>query len=278
VGGRRALGRDPQPLGRPVQPSAIRGYEEALRLRLLPDLGGAKLSEVRRADVQALVDRLMADGHGASTIRNTLLPLRVIFRRALVRGEVAVNPTIGLELPAVRGRRDRIASPQEAAQLLAALDTHRAFWATAVYAGLRRGELQALVWSDVELDRGVMRVRASWDPVAGSVPPKTKAGTRVVPIASVLDVHLRELTDKTGGVGLVFGRGPDEPFAPVTVNRRAQRAWAAGRTCANRTARVPAHVRVVHDRRGGQCAGAERLHGACQRDDHLRPLRAPDAG
>jgi integrase len=103
--------------GDPYKPSAIRGYEEALRLRLLPDLGGAKLSEIRRADVQALVDRLMAAGHGASTIRNTLLPLRVIFRRALVRGEVAINPTVGLELPAVRGRRDRIASPEEAAQL-----------------------------------------------------------------------------------------------------------------------------------------------------------------
>jgi integrase len=207
------------------KPSAIRGYEEALRLRLLPDLGGAKLSEIRRADVQALVDRLLADGHGASTIRNTLLPLRVIFRRALVRGEVAVNPTTGLELPAVRGQRDRIASPKEAAQLLAALDAHRALWATAVYAGLRRGELQALVWSDVELDGGVIRVRASWDPVAGRVAPKTKAGTRAVPIASVLTLHLRELTEKTGGVGLVFGRGPDEPFAPVTVNRRAQRVW-----------------------------------------------------
>jgi integrase len=207
------------------KPSAIRGYEEALRLRLLPDLGGAKLSEIRRADIQALIDRLMVAGHGASTIRNTLLPLRVIFRRALVRGEVAVNPTTGLELPAVRGRRDRIASPKEAGQLLAALGTERALWATAVYAGLRRGELQALAWSDVERDRGVIHVRASWDQLAGRVGPKTKAGTRVVPIASVLDVHLAELAAATGGVGLVFGRGPDEPFAPVTVNRRAQRAW-----------------------------------------------------
>jgi integrase len=61
--------------------------------------------------------------------------------------------------------------------------------------------------------------------LAGRVAPKTKAGTRVVPIASVLDVHLRELAAVSGGVGLVFGRGPDEPFAPVTVNRRAQRTW-----------------------------------------------------
>jgi len=207
------------------KPSAIRGYEEALRLRLLPDLGGAKLSEIRRADVQALVDRLMADGHGASTIRNTLLPLRVIFRRALVRGEVAVNPTMGLELPAVRGRRDRIASPNEAARLIEVLDRDWALWATAFYGGLRRGELQALDWLDVDLDRGVIRVRASWDPQEGRISPKTEAGTRVVPIASVLDVHLRELAGPAGGVGLVFGRGDGQAFAPVTVNRRAQRAW-----------------------------------------------------
>jgi integrase len=56
-----------------------------------------------------------------STVRNTLMPLRAIFRRALARGEIAVNPTTGLELPAVEGSRDRIASPLEAAALLAAL-------------------------------------------------------------------------------------------------------------------------------------------------------------
>lgn len=188
--------------GDPYKPSAVRGYEEALRLRLLPELGGAKLSEIRRADVQALIDRLMTDGHGASTIRNTLLPLRVIFRHAMVRGEVAVNPTIGLELPAVRGRRDRIASPKEAVQLVAALDHDQVLWATAVYAGLRRGELQALDWSDVKLDDGVLRVRASWDPQAGRISPKIKAGTRVVPVASVLDAHLRELGEESGAAGL----------------------------------------------------------------------------
>jgi integrase len=75
------------------------------------------------------------------------MPLRVIYRRALARGEVAVNPCTGLELPAVRGRRDRIASPAEAAALIEALpESDRALWATALYAGLRRGELLALRW------------------------------------------------------------------------------------------------------------------------------------
>lgn len=48
-------------------------------------------------------------------------PLRAIYRRAVARGEVAINPTTGLEFPAVREKRDRIASPGEAAALIAAL-------------------------------------------------------------------------------------------------------------------------------------------------------------
>jgi integrase len=73
------------------------------------------------------------------------MPLRVIYRRALRAGEVTATPLEYLELPAVRGTRERIAAPQEAAALLAAVpDRDRAIWATALYAGLRLGELKAL--------------------------------------------------------------------------------------------------------------------------------------
>lgn len=87
------------------KPSVIRSYETSLRLRVLPQLGGRKLSEVRRSDLQDFADRLLADGAEPSTIRNSLMPVRAIFRRAVARGEVAVNPTSGLELPAVRAAR-----------------------------------------------------------------------------------------------------------------------------------------------------------------------------
>src|SRR5207302_4129115 len=67
--------------GDAYKPSAIRGYEQALRLRVLPALGALRVNEIRRGEVQALVDRLLVAGHNPSTIRNTLLPLRAIFRR-----------------------------------------------------------------------------------------------------------------------------------------------------------------------------------------------------
>ncbi len=64
--------------------------------RVLPNLGGARLSEILRIDLQDLADQLCADGLDASTVRNTLMPLGAIFRRAVARGDVAVNPTTGL--------------------------------------------------------------------------------------------------------------------------------------------------------------------------------------
>jgi integrase len=137
--------------GDSYKPSALRTYERAMRLRVLEPLGAWR-ADVRRVDLQDFADRLIATGLSPSAIGVTLLPLRAIFGRAVERGELAVSPTDGLRLPSVRGRRERIASPQEAEALIAALpEPDRPLWATAMYAGLRRGELQALRWADVDL-------------------------------------------------------------------------------------------------------------------------------
>jgi hypothetical protein len=69
--------------GDPYKPSAIRSYEAALRQRVLPDLGGLKLSQIDRRDIQAVAERLEVEGLSPSTIRNVLMPLRAIFRRAV---------------------------------------------------------------------------------------------------------------------------------------------------------------------------------------------------
>jgi integrase len=214
--------------GHAYKPSAIRGYETALVSRILPELGCLRLSEIRRVDLQDFADRLCADGLDPSTVRNTLMPLRAIYRRTVARGEVAVNPTSGLELPAMEGVRDRIASPAEAAHLLAALpERDRALWATAMYAGLRRGELLALRWEDVDLAAGVIHVERSWDAKEGAVEPKSRAGRRTVPIPGALREFLVEHKLRSGRhVGLVFGTSYTQPFTPSNVRERANAAWA----------------------------------------------------
>ena len=145
----------------------------------------------------------------------------------LSRGEVSLNPTNGIELPAVRGRRERIATPEQAAALIAAApENDRALWATAFYAGLRRGELMALRWEDVDLEAGLIRVERSWDMRDGLIEPKSRAGRRSVPIATVLREHLAAHALRSGRrTGLVFGRTTEQPFEPTTLTGRAATAW-----------------------------------------------------
>lgn len=208
------------------KPSVIRSYETSMNLRVLPPLGAAKLATVTRLHVQDMADHMLADGLDPSTIRNTLMPLRAVYRRALARGEIAVSPLAALELPAVRGRRERVVSPEEARLLIAgAPDEERVLWATALYAGLRRGELMALRWDDVDLGAGRLSVRASWDIREGRVAPKSRAGIRDVSTPEVLRVHLADHRLRTWAEGLVFGRTPERPFEPVGVAARADEAW-----------------------------------------------------
>jgi hypothetical protein len=107
--------------GKVYKPSTCRSYKTAVRKYLDEDpLARMAVSAVRRSHVQDYVDRLRKRGLSPRTIANKLDPLRVIFRRAMKRDEIAVDPTDGLELPAVRGRRERIADRSEAATLIAA--------------------------------------------------------------------------------------------------------------------------------------------------------------
>jgi integrase len=163
--------------GKPYKPSTARGYEQLLHAYVVPALGGWKLSQVQRRDVQDFVDDLRKQGLSASTIANILDPPRVIFRRAIRRDEISVDPTDNLDLPAIRGRGDRIEPPERAHDYVAALpDSERAFWAVALFCGLRRGELRGLQWTNVDFEAGVIGVERSWDPVKGPVDVKTGAG------------------------------------------------------------------------------------------------------
>jgi integrase len=218
------------------KPSTIRAYELALhgsrhgKGGVLRELGHIKLSDLSLDDVQGYADSLLAAGAEPSTIRNHVMPVRVICRWR--RREVAVNPTVGLSLPAVRAGRVRIASPAEAELLIGALRaSDRVLWATAMYAGLRRGELMGLRWRDVDLKRGVIEVSQAWDPKEHQmVAPKSAAGNRRVPIAGALRAFLAplQLAAATAADGFVFGAG-GSPFCASSTSERARRAWKAAK-------------------------------------------------
>jgi integrase len=98
-----------------------------------------------------------------------------------------------------------------------------------MYAGLRRGELRALRWSDVDLKAKVIHVRRGWDDKEGEQDGKSDAAERDVPILDLLAAELTAHILRSGrrGDGLVFGLTAEQPFYPATVRRHALAAWEA---------------------------------------------------
>jgi integrase len=225
---------------RPYKPAVVREYERALRLRVLPTLGNYKLSEVELADLIDLKERLQGEGVTGGTLRNSFVPLQAIYRRARMRGLVAIDPTIDLPLP-TSNVRDRAATPEEADELLVALpELAQPLWATAFYAGLRRGELRALRVGNVDLDgegrfrdrenrpilTPVLSIEHGWDDIEGEIAPKSVAGTRLVFIPEALRPYLAPLLSGRPAEAFVFG-SDSAPFAPGVATRRFDRALDA---------------------------------------------------
>jgi integrase len=214
--------------GQRYKPSVLRGYRHDLEQHVLPDLGAVRLSEVRRGDLQSLIDRMLGSGLSGGKVRNVVVAVRVVYRQANERDLVSTNPTTGLRVPTGSKPRDRAATATEAAELLAALPTDiRPIYATAFYAGLRRGELRGLGWSDVDLADGVIHVRRGWDDVVGEISPKSRKGARTVPITGLLRDLLVEhkAAQDTRSGEFVFGSKHGQPFTASNIRKRAAAAW-----------------------------------------------------
>jgi integrase len=230
-----------RPRGRErYKPNTIRSYERAIRLHLRDsELGSLGPGEVRRSDVQAYADGLLAV-MSASSASNALNPLQAYYRRSVYREERTTNPTEGIDLPSGDSKRPRrIVAPVEAAALLSALPPEdRALWATAFYAGLRRGELQALRCMDIDLGSDLIHVRKGWDQVEGEIEPKSEAAKRTIPLLTILRDCLQEQLHRTRRTGKdrVFGRSAHRAFYASTVDGRAKRAWMAHNTAERKVA------------------------------------------
>ena len=142
------------------------------------------------------------------------------------------NPTRGLDLPGPDRGRDRFATLAKAEVLLAVLPrTDQPIWATAMYAGLRRGELMALRRADVDVASGVIHVRRSYDLVEDAfIQPKSYAGRRKVPIAAWLRDLLLDALIRSDGHQLIFARRRP-PLLPLHA-RRARESELEDARCA----------------------------------------------
>ena len=282
--------------GKPYKPKTVRSYEHALENYIYPLLGSRKVSSLRRADIQGFVEEMRELGAAPSTVHNRLDPLRVIVRRSIDNDELLVDPCARLKMPVVRNSRTRIEPSTIAEALIVALpESEQAFWALALFAGLRRGELRGLQVDDIDFDAGLVHVRRGWDDLEGEIDPKTFAGARDIPMIGELRRICRAHKLQTGrrGTQLFLGRTPGDPFYPSTI--RSAGAEGVGveagtqseprvlaedldqgpgrRAAAVDSPRGAALRRELHDRRGDGLEEDHRVHRPQRCPHDLQPLR-----
>jgi integrase len=236
--------------GRPYKPAVIRGVESDFRLHISPEIGALRLSELRRVDVQALVDRLRASGLSGSKVRGIVVSFKIVLRRPLEDDEISTDPCSRLRLPEAAGSRDRSATVDEVEQLIRALPAalQPLYW-TAALAGPRRGELRGLRWEDVSLAKGEITIRRSWDSKEGEIAPKSRSGSRVVPMPPPLRDVLADLKARSGrdGADFVFPGRDGGPFTPTNVWRQADAAWTKANAAEVRKAKQERREPVLLD-------------------------------
>jgi integrase len=151
-----------------LEPKTRAGYEMVLRVHLLPEFGGRKVSRITPQLVQAYVARLQANGAKPGTIRNIYAVLRNALNTGVRLKMIAANPCQGVKLPRMPREPMLFLTAEEMAALADAIDPrYRALIYTAAYTGLRAGELLALTRADIDLLRGVIHVRRALKEVHG---------------------------------------------------------------------------------------------------------------
>lgn len=202
------------------KPSTYVGYEVAVRLYLVPQLGKTKLAALKTADVRGMLNRIhqqcqcCAQGWDAN------------------RPEIA-KPT--------RTRRHRFQtwSVAEATTFLAAIREHRlyALFAMAIALGMRRGEALGLRWEDVDLVEGTITMAMQLQRVAGELrhdETKTDDSTRVValprPCVRALRQHRAQQATDRLEAGDLWTDSISDTRAPRSCSPKASMSRRSG-TC-----------------------------------------------
>ncbi len=157
-----------------LRASSARRYQDSWRLHIQPALGTKRLSDVRRADVQALADAVVdagkpqVDRHGKpirktggkGAGRHAIAVLSAMYHAAAKDDALAYQgdiPTAGIRRPKVASRA-RFLQPGELPAFLRALaeepEPWNLFWTCCLFLGLRRGNVASARWTDLAMDIG----------------------------------------------------------------------------------------------------------------------------
>src|SRR5262249_17345213 len=178
--------------------STLEVYEQHIRLHIVPRFGNERLAKLTTPRIQALRDDLIKS-LSRPMAKKVLTSLKAIIKDAKRRGNVAQNVAADVSITS-HGRikhklevgRD-IPTRDEVQRIVDAAKPAKgsALLLTAALTGMRASELRGLRWSDVVLNRRQIHVRQRADLWRKIGPPKSAAGTRIIPIGDMVVNTLR---------------------------------------------------------------------------------------
>ena len=251
-------------------------YETAVQKHLTPVLGKVPLASLTPLHIERFKQRQAQAKLAPATITKHFWTLHKALDRAVAWGMLAANPCDRVEAPRVPKPRVRTLSVDEQAKLLLAAQSKALYGPIllALATGMRRGEVLALRWADIDFEHATLSVVESIEESTAGVgagEAKTEHARRQVrvpeTIVEFLKGHKEEQEEERRNIstyedrGLVFPRSNGSPKRPSAVTRDFGRLCAkleiAGvhfhclrHTHATELLRAGVPVKVVSERLG----------------------------
>ncbi len=176
------------------RPATQESYRRMARLYILPSMGNLKLQELTAAKIQKFYSDLQRRGIGKRTIEHTHTVLHGFLGHAQRLGLVAQNWAALVQVPRHDKREMLVWDESQVSQFLQFVNAD-VFYRLAFSTGMRRGELIALQWKDIDWNTGMLHVaRQVYRPEGGGFifqTPKTDRGTRNIRLGRGLLEALR---------------------------------------------------------------------------------------
>ena len=143
-----------------VKPGTAISYEMQVRVHIVPTLGEIKLTALRTPVVQRLYNQKLAQGLSPKSIKNIHGCLHRALDMAVRIGYLTKNPTSACILPTVRQAEIHPLDTPDLKKLLESIhgDEYEALILTAIFTGMRSGELLGLTWDCIDFENGIIRV------------------------------------------------------------------------------------------------------------------------
>ena len=204
-----------------VSPKTSERYAEIVEKHLVPALGALPLGKLQAVHVEAYYAKALKEGRrdgtgglSAQTVRHHDRVLNVAMKRARTLKLIVANPIEDVKRPKVERQEIEYLEPSDAVKLLrtaAGTRLHAPVF-LALATGIRRGELLALRWSDLDLDRGNLTVAQALEQTKAGLRfklPKTKRSRRVIALSPSVVDFLRTHKVKQARERLALGLGKD---------------------------------------------------------------------